>query len=221
MSIQIRPAKASDMEACAALRKEIYNTTYQGVVDSRLITSVNQEDSLQRLRGQWLEPGGMFFIAEEIAEDTGAANACNSSEEAAISDAAKRTAAGANEGEPNAEPSSEPAEAVTFLGYVRGLPSPDVLGAFWLESLYLKEAARGKGLGRKLIFYMGDQVRRQGYNQMVIDVFAGNDRAEEIYRHLGAKLINDNFTEDINLFPVHAKLLLWDDLDIFAEVAED
>ena len=179
MSIQIRPAKASDMEACAALRKEIYNTTYQGVVDSRLITSVNQEDSLQRLRGQWLEPGGMFFILEEIAE------------------------------------------AVTFLGYVRGLPSPDVLGAFWLESLYLKEAARGKGLGRKLIFYMGDQVRRQGYNQMVIDVFAGNDRAEEIYRHLGAKLINDNFTEDINLFPVHAKLLLWDDLDIFAEVAED
>jgi GNAT superfamily N-acetyltransferase len=210
MSIQIRPAKASDMEACAALRKEIYNTTYQGVVDSRLITSVNQEDSLQRLRSQWLEPGGMFFILEEIAEEpvAGAAEDAGAAKEAAVE---------ANDGEPNAEPGSEPAEAVTFLGYVRGLPSPDVLGAFWLESLYLTEAARGKGLGRKLIFYMGDQVRRQGYNQMVIDVFAGNDRAEEIYRHLGAKLINDNFTEDINLFLVHAKLLLWDNLSIFAE----
>lgn len=210
MSIQIRPAKASDMEVCAALRKEIYNTTYQGVVDSRLITSVNQEDSLQRLRSQWLEPGGMFFIAEEIAEEpvAGAAEDAGAAKEAAVE---------ANDGEPG----SEPAEAVTFLGYVRGLPSPDVLGAFWLESLYLTEAARDKGLGRKLIFYMGDQVRRQGYNQMVIDVFAGNDRAEEIYRHLGAKQINDNFTEDINLFPVHAKLLLWDDLSIFTGIAEN
>ena len=42
MSIEIRPAKASDMELCAALYKEIYNTTYQGIVDSRLITSINQ-----------------------------------------------------------------------------------------------------------------------------------------------------------------------------------
>ena len=51
MSIEIRPAKAADMELCAALYKEIYNTVYQGIVDSRLITSINQEDTVQRMRG--------------------------------------------------------------------------------------------------------------------------------------------------------------------------
>ena len=68
MSIEIRPAKASDMELCAALYKEIYNTTYQGIVDSRLITSINQEDTVQRMRGDWLQPGGEFWIAEEVTE---------------------------------------------------------------------------------------------------------------------------------------------------------
>ncbi len=179
MNIQIRPFKASDTEKCAALYKEIYNTTYQGVVDSRLVTSINQEDTIQRIRGQWLAPGGMFFVAEETGEAT--------------------------------------AEAPTFLGYVRGIPSPDVLGAFWLEGLFLTEAARGRGLGHELIRYMGRQAVNQGYNQMVIDVFAGNDHAEQVYRHLGAELIDDNYIEEINLFQVRAKLLLWEDLSIFKQ----
>ena len=68
MSIEIRPAKASDMEFCAALYKEIYNTVYQGIVDSRLITSINQEDTVQRMRGDWLQPGGEFWIAEDVSE---------------------------------------------------------------------------------------------------------------------------------------------------------
>jgi GNAT superfamily N-acetyltransferase len=176
MSIQIRPAKSEDMAACAALYKEIYNTTYQGVVDSRLVTSINQEDTVQRMRGNWLQPGAEFVIAEEIDE----------------------------------------AGNTTFLGFSSGRPSPDVLGAFWLEMLFLCETARGKGLGRKLINHMGNVARSQGYNQMVIDVFAGNDNAEAMYRYLGAELINDNYMEEINLFPVKAKLLLWEDLECFA-----
>ena len=123
MSIEIRPAKASDMELCAALYKEIYNTVYQGIVDSRLITSINQEDTVQRMRGDWLQPGGEFWIAEEVSE------------------VGERT----------------------FLGFTSGLPSPEVLGAFWLEKLFLTEAARGKGLGRKLIEHMGRCAKTQGY----------------------------------------------------------
>ena len=107
MSIEIRPAKASDMEFCAALYKEIYNTVYQGIVDSRLITSITQEDTVQRMRGDWLQPGGEFWIAEDVSE------------------AGERT----------------------FLGFTSGLPSP----------------------------------------------------------------------EEINLFPIKAKLLSWDDLNIFEE----
>lgn len=175
--IEIRPAKAADMEQCATLYKEIYNTTYQGVVDSRLITSINQEDTVQRMRGDWLQPGGEFFVAEDVSEDG----------------------------------------TVTFLGFTSGMPSPDVLGAFWLEKLFLCSAARGKGLGRKLIEHMGQVAASQGYEQMVIDVFDGNENAEKMYEHMGAKLINDNYVEEINLFPVRAKLLLWEDLGVFAE----
>lgn len=175
MSIEIRAAVAADMEACAALYKEIYNTTYQGVVDSRLITSINQEDTVQRMRGNWLQPGAEFVVAEEQNKD------------------------GTN----------------SFLGFSSGRPSPDVLGAFWLEMLFFHEDARGKGLGRKLIHHMGNTAEKQGYNQMVIDVFAGNDSAEGMYRHLGAELIDDNYMEEINLFPVRAKLLLWESLEAF------
>ena len=177
MSIEIRPAKASDMELCAALYKEIYNTVYQGIVDSRLITSINQEDTVQRMRGDWPQPGGEFWIAEEVSE------------------VGERT----------------------FLGFTSGLPSPEVLGAFWLEKLFLTEAARGKGLGRKLIEHMGRCAKTQGYGQMVIDVFKGNDNAEQMYRHLGAELISEEYPEEINLFPIKAKLLSWDDLSIFEE----
>lgn len=177
MGIEIRPAKASDMVQCAELYKEIYNTTYQGVVDSRLVTSINQEDTVQRMRGDWLQPGGVFYVAEEVSEEGGR----------------------------------------TFLGFTSGIPSPDVLGAFWLEKLFLHQAARGKGLGRKLIEYMGRVAISQGYEQMVIDVFDGNTNAEKMYEHMGAKLINDDYVEEINLFPVRAKLLLWEDLGVFAE----
>ena len=105
----------------------------------------------------------------------------------------------------------------TFLGFTSGLPSPEVLGAFWLEKLFLTEAARGKGLGRKLIEHMGRCAKTQGYGQMVIDVFKGNDNAEQMYRHLGAELISEEYPEEINLFPIKAKLLSWDDLSIFEE----
>ena len=170
MGSKVRPAEAADMENCAALYKHIYDTTYRGVVEPRVITSVQQEDSVARLRAKWLDLGAEMYVAEDVQDE--------------------------------AEP--------VFLGYVYGLPSPDVLGAFWLESLYLNEAARGMGLGKRLIEMMKDTARNQGYQQMVIDVFTGNDAAEQIYEHLGAVHINDDYIEDVNDFPVQAKLLIWD-----------
>ena len=38
-----------------------------------------------------------------------------------------------------------------------------------------------------------------------------------MYRHLGAALISEEYPEEINLFPIKAKLLSWDDLSIFEE----
>lgn len=100
------------------------------------------------------------------------------------------------------------------VGFVAGTPSPDVLGAFWLEMIHVEAAYRDFGIGRKLLFTMGGRVVNTGYSQMVIDVFAGNYKAEEIYKHYGAKLI-DEYYQDVEGFGVLSALLSWDDLSMF------
>ena len=170
MSVVIRETVSADMKAFAALYQHIYDTTYRGFIDPRLIRSVLAENSAARMKGCWLMPGAEAFTAEE-------------------------------EG--------------TFLGFAMGQPSPDILGAFWLEYLYLYEQARGKGVGRLLIEAMGRRAREQGYSGMVIDVFNGNDNAEQLYRYLGAKLVREDHIQDVNDMPVHSKLLYWEDLSIF------
>lgn len=113
-----------------------------------------------------------------------------------------------------AELASENEEAGQVVGFVAGTPSPDVLGAFWLEMLHIEAAYRDFGIGRKLLFTMGGRVAASGYSQMVIDVFAGNYKAEEIYKHYGAKRI-DEYYQDVEGFGVLSALLSWDDLSVF------
>ncbi len=113
-----------------------------------------------------------------------------------------------------AELAGENEEAGQVVGFVAGTPSPDVLGAFWLEMLHIEAAYRDFGIGRKLLFTMGGRVAASGYSQMVIDVFAGNYKAEEIYKHYGAKPI-DEYYQDVEGFGVLSALLSWDDLSVF------
>nr|WP_298877735.1 GNAT family N-acetyltransferase [uncultured Mogibacterium sp.] len=113
-----------------------------------------------------------------------------------------------------AELVSENEENGHVVGFVAGTPSPDVLGAFWLEFLHVEAAYRDLGIGRALLFTMGGRAADSGYPQMVIDVFAGNSKAEEIYKHYGAKQI-DEYYQDIEGFGVLSALLSWDDLSVF------
>lgn len=102
-----------------------------------------------------------------------------------------------------------------ICAFSAGTPSPDVLGAFWLEMLHVEADRRGEGLGRALLFAMGKRARDTGYSQMTIDVFAGNDRAESIYRHYGAELVKE-YRQDVFGFGVSSRLLIWEDLNVFA-----
>ena len=108
----------------------------------------------------------------------------------------------------------EEAGAGEIVGFVAGTPSPDVLGAFWLEMLHIKASYRDFGIGRRLLFTMGSRAASTGYSQMVIDVFAGNTKAEEIYKHYGARQI-DEFYQDVEGFGVLSSLLSLDDLSVF------
>lgn len=101
-----------------------------------------------------------------------------------------------------------------IMGFVAGTPSPDVLGAFWLEMLHVEAEYRDMGCGRKLLFAMGKRAAQTGYSQIVIDVFAGNSKAEEIYRHYGARFI-EGYYQDVEGFGVLSSLFSWDDLSVF------
>ena len=102
-----------------------------------------------------------------------------------------------------------------FAGYVAGRPSPDVLGAFWMEYLDVAEDTQNSGIGKSLVSAMGRQARDDGYGQMIADVYKGNDKAEGIFRHLGAEVMNEDYMQDIEGFLVKSKLLVWNDLSLF------
>ena len=80
--------------------------------------------------------------------------------------------------------------------------------------LHIKASYRDFGIGRRLLFTMGSRAASTGYSQMVIDVFAGNTKAEEIYKHYGARQI-DEFYQDVEGFGVLSSLLSLDDLSVF------
>jgi GNAT superfamily N-acetyltransferase len=51
--------------------------------------------------------------------------------------------------------------------------------------LFVRETARGTGIGRALLAEAERLTRARGLDRMLIGVAAGNDRAEETYRRAG------------------------------------
>jgi GNAT superfamily N-acetyltransferase len=63
------------------------------------------------------------------------------------------------------------------------LPPPS--GAGELESLYLHPASIGRGLGRALLAHSVEDLRRQGFDPLVLWAFEANDRARRFYERAG------------------------------------
>jgi GNAT superfamily N-acetyltransferase len=59
---------------------------------------------------------------------------------------------------------------------------------FYLEDLYIKEAYRGKGLGRKLINEAIDEAKRTNCTGMMWQVLDWNQPAIDFYNTLGVKM---------------------------------
>jgi ribosomal protein S18 acetylase RimI-like enzyme len=51
--------------------------------------------------------------------------------------------------------------------------------------VHIDEAFRGRGLGRATMLAAEDVVRSEGFGRIALNVFGGNDRAEQLYRSLG------------------------------------
>jgi ribosomal protein S18 acetylase RimI-like enzyme len=75
-----------------------------------------------------------------------------------------------------------------LLGYALFYP---VFGSFrarwrlWLEDLWVEPAARGRGVGERLLAEVARLARERGFRSVDWEVIEWNDPALEFYRHLG------------------------------------
>lgn len=58
-------------------------------------------------------------------------------------------------------------------------------GRAFLEEVTIAEAERGRGLGRRAIALAEEAARAEGATQVVLNVYAHNPRAQELYAALG------------------------------------
>lgn len=101
-----------------------------------------------------------------------------------------------------------------IVGFAAGTPSPDILGAFWVEHLHVDVLFRGQGICHDLLFKTAQNSKLTGYSQLVTGIFAGNTRAENICRHYDARFL-ESFHQDVEGFGVLSSLYIWDDLTKF------
>ena len=62
-----------------------------------------------------------------------------------------------------------------FLGFVASKKDDDIENCWYLDSLHINKACRGKGIGTKLIKKVGQYAMHQGYEHMSICIVKGND----------------------------------------------
>ncbi len=61
----------------------------------------------------------------------------------------------------------------------------------YLEDLYVREAHRGRGLGKALLLHLAAIARARGYGRMEWSVLDWNQPAIDFYRSLGARPMSD------------------------------
>lgn len=101
-----------------------------------------------------------------------------------------------------------------IIGFAAYKPYDDLKKCLLLDSLHILQSVQGGGIGKKLIFTIGKYAYSNEYEKMSICIIRGNDRAKEIYTHLGAKFYKD-FIDDFEGTLSNSTVLLWDDLNMF------
>ena len=102
----------------------------------------------------------------------------------------------------------------TFLGFTAGMEDSELPCTWYLDSLHVTEAARGKGVGTALLSTMGRFACENGYDSMSICIVRGNDSAGDLYKKLGAEHFS-YFCDDFCGTVSNSEKLLWKDLTIF------
>jgi GNAT superfamily N-acetyltransferase len=76
--------------------------------------------------------------------------------------------------------SGEPLGRVWFAERPRGART-----VAWLYEITIDEGLRGRGLGRRAMLLLEEEVRRRGLPLIALNVFGGNEAARSLYHSLG------------------------------------
>lgn len=100
-------------------------------------------------------------------------------------------------------------EGNQILGFAAWKPYHRVDDCIYLDSLHVRKAYRGQGIGTTLV----KEVCRQGvdehYGKMGVCVVKGNDEARELYVRLGAEHLRDK-VDDFTGETTYSEILLWE-----------
>ena len=102
------------------------------------------------------------------------------------------------------------------IGFSMVLFSSDKKGCGYLLRLHVKKAMQGRGIGKKLLSASAGCLWNMGIYSMQIGVIGGNDRAEAVYRSLGAKYIR-SYVNDSGNMKVQHKRFIWYDISELAD----
>ncbi len=102
------------------------------------------------------------------------------------------------------------------VGFAMIIFSVDKAGSAVLDRLHVRRDMHHRGIGRKLISAAAGFVWNMGINSMQIVVIGGNDRAEDLYRAVGAKYMESDIREHRGRQIVRNKFV-WDDLEKIAD----
>jgi ribosomal protein S18 acetylase RimI-like enzyme len=73
----------------------------------------------------------------------------------------------------------------TAVGRVHYAERPPGSRTAWLYDIAIDESRRGQGLGRRAMELFEEEVRRDGFTRIELNVWGGNERARSLYRSLG------------------------------------
>lgn len=88
-------------------------------------------------------------------------------------------------------------EIVGFIKYGKS-SDPDFSNCGEIIAFYIINKYHGLGLGRKLFEQARDELKKEGYDKMIIACLKGNP-TNEFYKHIGGKYIKDSLFARLNL----------------------